>query len=375
MRTLKSPVFGELVIHNNIIIYDKTIFHLDSNEDYSILEDKLYSKSDFDRAFNPNLEQEIELFLKSIFTPNAENSSLDQIKNLFSLTENQRIALAVAEKEASVLRLIDKDIDKVRVYLFFNPHASFLFDDLLSEIHRSYLERIQFFDSFKPLQLDYLINLNNKELNLRISKCNYLNLTPNSLNKLLNNEVEEIRCNALGFKDIEQNYLIELALNKNLSNQERLAALKYTTQPSEELTNSLLEEYNIEILRGLAKNIYIDSATILNLMSVYDEEGIVRYNLFNFQYLNENVPIELIRESFKFTLSISIPFIKHCFLKLESSDIDYLTSLKKYELTYLIIEQLDKYLVNRNILSLKSKKSIFTFKILDKLRIASRIYC
>ena len=183
------------------------------------------------------------------------------------------------------------------------------------------------------------------------------------------------RCNALGFKDIEQNYLIELALNKNLSNQERLAALKYTTQPSEELTNSLLEEYNIEILRGLAKNIYIDSATILNLMSVYDEEGIVRYNLFNFQYLNENVPIELIKESFKFTLSISIPFIKHCFLKLESSDIDYLTSLKKYELTYLIIEQLDKYLVNRNILSLKSKKSIFTFKILDKLRIASRIYC
>ena len=192
MRTLKSPVFGELVIHNNIIIYDKTIFHLDSNEDHSILEDKFYFKSDFDRAFNPNLEQEIELFLKSIFTPNAENSSLDQIKNLFSLTENQRIALAVAEKEASVLRLIDKDIDKVRVYLFFNPHASFLFDSLLLEIHRSYLERVQFFDLFKPLQLDYLINLNNKELNLRISKCNYLNLTPNSLNKLLNNEVEEM---------------------------------------------------------------------------------------------------------------------------------------------------------------------------------------
>lgn len=225
MKTIQHNIFGQIVKHQNVVVYNQEPFNLFSQEDLSILEDRLYSSSDFDACFNLNFETMIEDLISNLSQEDGDNEDGDLFKRYPTFRNNQKIALAITSHDLELLKLLQNESDDIRVFLFKNKAAISLFDDLIQNINPSYLNKAVLSGLLSKEQIDYLIQYGNYDLVLFISKQKNLELSEESLKMLLEHTSEEIRINALSFKNVKEEKLLFIAMNKNLSVDERAEAI------------------------------------------------------------------------------------------------------------------------------------------------------
>lgn len=375
MKTIKHNIFGEIVKHQNVVVYNQEAFNLLCKEDLSVLEDRLYSSSDFDACFNLNFETMIEDLISELSQEVQTNEDDDWLKHYSTFGHNQKIALAITSHNLELLKLLQNESDDIRVFLFKNKAAISLFDELIQNINPSYLNKAVLSGLLSKEQIDYLIQYGDYDLVLFISEQKNLELSEQSLKTLLEHTSEEIRINALSLKNVKEEKLLYTAMNTNLSIEERAEAIVNLPNISNDLAVKIFSEDKIELLRALSKNINIDHETILKLYKTYDETEEIRRNLFQIQYKNIIVPYELVREaSLNFSKSISLPFINEFFDYLKSEDVEVLIGKKDCEILKLVNKKLEKRTGLKSILSLKSTSILLLFKLLSKLRLEHFVF-
>jgi len=315
-----------------VVVYNQEAFNLLCKEDLSILEDRLYSSSDFDACFNLNFETMIEDLISNLSQEDGDNEDGDLLKRYPTFRSNQKIALAITSHELELLKLLQNESDDIRVFLFKNKAAISLFDDLIQNINPSYMDKAVLSGLLSKEQIDYLIQYGDYDLVLFISKQKNLELSDQSLKTLLEHTAEEIRINALSLKNVKEEKLLYIAMNTSLSVDERAEAIVNLPNISHDFAVKIFSENKIELLRALSKNINIDHETILKLYKTYDKTEEIRRNLFQIQYKNIIVPYELVREaSLNFSKSISLPFINNFFDYLKPEDVEILIGKKDSE--------------------------------------------
>ena len=375
MKTIQHNIFGQIVKHQNVVVYNQEAFNLFSQEDLSILEDRLYSSSDFDACFNLNFEKTITDLISDLSQEDENNEDGDLLKYYPTFKDNQKIALAITSHNLELLKLLQNESDDIRVFLFKNKAAISLFDELIQNINPSYLNKAVLSGLLSKEQIDYLIQYGDYDLVLFISEQKNLELSEQSLKTLLEHTSEEIRINALSLKNVKEEKLLYTAMNTNLSIEERAEAIVNLPNISNDLAAKIFSEDKIELLRALSKNINIDHETILKLYKTYDETEEIRRNLFQIQYKNIIVPYELVREaSLNFSKSISLPFINEFFDYLKLEDVEILIGKKDCEILELVNKKLEKRTGLKPILSLKSTSILFLFKLLSKLRLEHFVF-
>lgn len=370
MKTIKHNIFGEIVKHQNVIVYNQEAFNLLCKKDLSVLEDKLYSSSDFDACFNLNFEAMIEDLISNLSQEEKDNEEIDLLKHYSTFSNNQKIALAITSYNLELLKLLQNESDDIKVFLFKNKAAVSLFDELIQNINPSYLNKAVLSGLLSKEQIDYLIQYGNYDLVLFISKQKNLELSEESLKMLLEHTSEEIRINALSLKNVKEEKLLYTVMNTNLSIEERAEAIVNLPNISNDLAVKIFSEDKIELLRALSKNINIDHETILKLYKTYDKTEEIRRNLFQIQYENIIVPYELVREaSLNFSKSISLPFINKFFDYLKPEDVEVLIGKKDREILEVVNKKMERINCLKPLLSLKSTYILFLFKLLSKLRL------
>lgn len=375
MKTIQHNIFGQIVKHQNVIVYNQEAFNLFSQEDLSILEDRLYSSSDFDACFNLNFEKTITDLISDLSQEDENNEEGDLLKYYPTFKDNQKIALAITSHNLELLKLLQNESDDIRVFLFKNKAAISLFDDLIQNINQSYMDKAVLSGLLSKEQIDYLIQYGDYDLVLFISEQKNLELSEQSLKTLLEHTSEEIRINALSLKNVKEEKLLYTAMNTNLSIEERAEAIVNLPNISNDLAVKIFSEDKIELLRALSKNINIDHETILKLYNTYDKTEEIRRNLFQIQYKNIIVPYELVREaSLNFSKSISLPFINEFFDYLKLEDVEVLIGKKDCEILKLVNKKLEKRTGLKPILSLKSTSILLLFKLLSKLRLEHFVF-
>lgn len=375
MKTIKHNIFGEIVKHQNVVVYNQEAFNLLCKEDLSVLEDRLYSSSDFDACFNLNFETMIEDLISNLSQEDKENEDGDLFKRYPTFRNNQKIALAITSYDLELLKLLQNESDDIRVFLFKNKAAISLFDDLIQNINQSYMDKAVLSGLLSKEQIDYLIQYGDYDLVLFISEQKDLEFSEQSLKTLLEHTSNEIRINALSLKNVKEEKLLYTVMNTNLSIEERAEAIVNLPNISNDLAVKIFSEDKIELLRALSKNINIDHETILKLYKTYDETEEIRRNLFQIQYKNIIVPYELVREaSLNFSKSISLPFINEFFDYLKLEDVEVLIGKKDCEILKLVNKKLEKRTGLKPILSLKSTSILLLFKLLSKLRLEHFVF-
>lgn len=375
MKTIKHNIFGEIVKHQNVVVYNQEAFNLLCKEDLSVLEDRLYSSSDFDACFNLNFETMIEDLISNLSQEDKENEDGDLFKRYPTFRNNQKIALAITSYDLELLKLLQNESDDIRVFLFKNKAAISLFDDLIQNINQSYMDKAVLSGLLSKEQIDYLIQYGDYDLVLFISEQKDLEFSEQSLKTLLEHTSKEIRINALSLKNVKEEKLLYTVMNTNLSIEERAEAIVNLPNISNDLAVKIFSEDKIELLRALSKNINIDHETILKLYKTYDETEEIRRNLFQIQYKNIIVPYELVREaSLNFSKSISLPFINEFFDYLKLEDVEVLIGKKDCEILKLVNKKLEKRTGLKPILSLKSTSVLLLFKLLSKLRLEHFVF-
>ena len=375
MKTIQHNIFGQIVKHQNVVVYNQEAFNLLCKEDLSILEDRLYSSSDFDACFNLNFETMIEDLISNLSQEDGDNEDGDLFKRYPTFRNNQKIALAITSHDLELLKLLQNESDDIRVFLFKNKAAISLFDDLIQNINPSYLNKAVLSGLLSKEQIDYLIQYGNYDLVLFISKQKNLELSEESLKMLLEHTSEEIRINALSLKNVKEEKLLYTVMNTNLSIEERAEAIVNLPNISNDLAVKIFSEDKIELLRALSKNINIDHETILKLYKTYDKTEEIRRNLFQIQYKNIIVPYELVREaSLNFSKSISLPFINNFFDYLKPEDVEILIGKKDRETLKIVNKKMETRNSLKPILSLKSTSILFLFKLLSKLRLEHFVF-
>jgi hypothetical protein len=375
MKTIKHNIFGEIVKHQNVVVYNQEAFNLLCKEDLSILEDRLYSSSDFDACFNLNFETMIEDLISNLSQEDGDNEDGDLLKRYPTFRSNQKIALAITSHELELLKLLQNESDDIRVFLFKNKAAISLFDDLIQNINPSYMDKAVLSGLLSKEQIDYLIQYGDYDLVLFISKQKNLELSDQSLKTLLEHTAEEIRINALSLKNVKEEKLLYIAMNTSLSVDERAEAIVNLPNISHDFAVKIFSENKIELLRALSKNINIDHETILKLYKTYDKTEEIRRNLFQIQYKNIIVPYELVREaSLNFSKSISLPFINNFFDYLKPEDVEILIGKKDSETLKIVNKKMETRNSLKPILSLKSTSILFLFKLLSKLRLEYLVF-
>lgn len=375
MKTIKHNIFGEIVKHQNVVVYNQEAFNLLCKEDLSVLEDRLYSSSDFDACFNLNFETMIEDLISNLSQEDKENEDGDLFKRYPTFRNNQKIALAITSYDLELLKLLQNESDDIRVFLFKNKAAISLFDDLIQNINQSYMDKAVLSGLLSKEQIDYLIQYGDYDLVLFISEQKDLEFSEQSLKTLLEHTSKEVRINALSLKNVKEEKLLYTVMNTNLSIEERAEAIVNLPNISNDLAVKIFSEDKIELLRALSKNINIDHETILKLYKTYDETEEIRRNLFQIQYKNIIVPYELVREaSLNFSKSISLPFINEFFDYLKLEDVEVLIGKKDCEILKLVNKKLEKRTGLKPILSLKSTSILLLFKLLSKLRLEHFVF-
>lgn len=375
MKTIKHNIFGEIVKHQNVIVYNQEAFNLLCKKDLSVLEDKLYSSSDFDACFNLNFEAMIEDLISNLSQEEKDNEEIDLLKHYSTFSNNQKIALAITSYNLELLKLLQNESDDIKVFLFKNKAAVSLFDDLIQNINQSYMDKAILSGLLSKEQIDYLIQYGDYDLVLFISEQKNLELSDQSLKTLLEHTAEEIRINALSLKNVKEEKLLYIAMNTSLSVDERAEAIVNLPNISHDFAVKIFSENKIELLRALSKNINIDHETILKLYKTHDETEEIRRNLFQIQYKNIIVPYELVREaSLNFSKSISLPFINNFFDYLKPEDVEVLIGKKDCETLKIVNKKLEKRTGLKPILSLKSTSILFLFKLLSKLRLEHFVF-
>lgn len=375
MKTIKHNIFGEIVKHQNVVVYNQEAFNLLCKEDLSILEDRLYSSSDFDACFNLNFETMIEDLISNLSQEDKENEDGDLFKRYPTFRNNQKIALAITSHDLELLKLLQNESDDIRVFLFKNKAAISLFDDLIQNINQSYMDKAVLSGLLSKEQIDYLIQYGDYDLVLFISEQKDLEFSEQSLKTLLEHTSKEIRINALSLKNVKEEKLLYIAMNTSLSVDERAEAIVNLPNISHDFAVKIFSENKIELLRALSKNINIDHETILKLYKTHDETEEIRRNLFQIQYKNIIVPYELVREaSLNFSKSISLPFINNFFDYLKPEDVEVLIGKKDCETLKIVNKKLEKRTGLKPILSLKSTSILFLFKLLSKLRLEHFVF-
>lgn len=375
MKTIKHNIFGEIVKHQNVVVYNQEVFNLLCKEDLSILEDRLYSSSDFDACFNLNFETMIDDLISDLSQEDKENEVGDLFKRYPTFRNNQKIALAITSHDLELLKLLQNESDDIRVFLFKNKAAISLFDDLIQNINQSYMDKAVLSGLLSKEQIDYLIQYGDYDLVLFISEQKDLEFSEQSLKTLLEHTSKEIRINALSFKNVKEEKLLYIAMNTSLSVDERAEAIVNLPNISHDFAVKIFSENKIELLRALSKNINIDHETILKLYKTHDETEEIRRNLFQIQYKNIIVPYELVREaSLNFSKSISLPFINNFFDYLKPEDVEVLIGKKDCETLKIVNKKLEKRTGLKPILSLKSTSILFLFKLLSKLRLEYLVF-
>lgn len=375
MKTIQHNIFGQIVKHQNVVVYNQEAFNLLCKEDLSILEDRLYSSSDFDACFNLNFETMIEDLISNLSQEDGDNEDGDLFKRYPTFRNNQKIALAITSHDLELLKLLQNESDDIRVFLFKNKAAISLFDDLIQNINPSYLNKAVLSGLLSKEQIDYLIQYGDYDLVLFISEQKDLEFSEQSLKTLLEHTSKEIRINALSLKNVKEEKLLYTVMNTNLSIEERAEAIVNLPNISNDLAVKIFSEDKIELLRALSKNINIDHETILKLYKTYDETEEIRRNLFQIQYKNIIVPYELVREaSLNFSKSISLPFINEFFDYLKLEDVEVLIGKKDCEILKLVNKKLEKRTGLKPILSLKSTSILLLFKLLSKLRLEHFVF-
>lgn len=375
MKTIQHNIFGQIVKHQNVVVYNQEAFNLLCKEDLSILEDRLYSSSDFDACFNLNFETMIEDLISNLSQEDGDNEDGDLFKRYPTFRNNQKIALAFTSHDLELLKLLQNESDDIRVFLFKNKAAISLFDDLIQNINQSYMDKAVLSGLLSKEQIDYLIQYGDYDLVLFISEQKDLEFSEQSLKTLLEHTSKEIRINALSLKNVKEEKLLYTVMNTNLSIEERAEAIVNLPNISNDLAVKIFSEDKIELLRALSKNINIDHETILKLYKTYDETEEIRRNLFQIQYKNIIVPYELVREaSLNFSKSISLPFINEFFDYLKLEDVEVLIGKKDCEILKLVNKKLEKRTGLKPILSLKSTSILLLFKLLSKLRLEHFVF-
>lgn len=375
MKTIKHNIFGEIVKHQNVVVYNQEAFNLLCKEDLSVLEDRLYSSSDFDACFNLNFETMIEDLISNLSQEDKEDEDGDLFKRYPTFRNNQKIALAITSYDLELLKLLQNESDDIRVFLFKNKAAISLFDDLIQNINQSYMDKAVLSGLLSKEQIDYLIQYGDYDLVLFISEQKDLEFSEQSLKTLLEHTSKEIRINAFSLKNVKEEKLLYTVMNTNLSIEERAEAIVNLPNISNDLAVKIFSEDKIEFLRALSKNINIDHETILKLYKTYDETEEIRRNLFQIQYKNIIVPYELVREaSLNFSKSISLPFINEFFDYLKLEDVEVLIGKKDCEILKLVNKKLEKRTGLKPILSLKSTSILLLFKLLSKLRLEHFVF-
>lgn len=375
MKTIKHNIFGEIVKHQNVVVYNQEAFNLLCKEDLNILEDRLYSSSDFDACFNLNFETMIEDLISDLSQEDKENEDGDLLKRYPTFRNNQKIALAITSYNLELLKLLQNESDDIRVFLFKNKAAISLFDNLIQNINPSYLDAAVLSRLLSKEQIDYLIQYGDYDLVLFISEQKNLELSDQSLKTLLEHTSEEIRINALSFKNVKEEKLLSIAMNTSLSVEERAEAIVKLPTVNNKFVEKIFSENKIELLQALSKNTNIDHETILKLYNTYDKTEEIRRNLFQIQYKNTIVPYELVRDaSLNFSKSISLSFINKFFDSLKLEDVEVLIGKKDTEILRLVNNNLEKRIGLKPLLSLKSISILFLFKLLSKLRLEYLIF-
>lgn len=195
MKTIKHNIFGEIVKHQNVVVYNQEAFNLLCKEDLSVLEDRLYSSSDFDACFNLNFETMIEDLISNLSQEDKENEDGDLFKRYPTFRNNQKIALAITSYDLELLKLLQNESDDIRVFLFKNKAAISLFDDLIQNINQSYMDKAVLSGLLSKEQIDYLIQYGDYDLVLFISEQKDLEFSEQSLKTLLEHTSKEIRIN------------------------------------------------------------------------------------------------------------------------------------------------------------------------------------
>lgn len=370
MKTIKHNIFGEIVKHQNVIVYNQEAFNLLCKKDLSVLEDKLYSSSDFDACFNLNFEAMIEDLISNLSQEEKDNEEIDLLKHYSTFSNNQKIALAITSYNLELLKLLQNESDDIKVFLFKNKAAVSLFDNLIQNINPSYLDEAVLSGLLSKEQIDYLIQYGDYDLVLFISEQKNFELSDQSLKTLLEHTFEEIRINALSFKNVKEEKLLSIAMNTSLSVEERAEAIVKLPTVNNKFVEKIFSENKIELLQALSKNTHIDHETILKLYNTYDKTEEIRRNLFQIQYKNIIIPYELVREaSLNFSKSISLPFINKFFDSLKLEDVEVLIGKKDCEILKLVNKKLEKRIGLKPILSPKSTGILLLFKLLSKLRL------
>lgn len=375
MKTIKHNIFGEIVKHQNVIVYNQEAFNLLCKKDLSVLEDKLYSSSDFDACFNLNFEAMIEDLISNLSQEEKDNEEIDLLKHYSTFSNNQKIALAITSYNLELLKLLQNESDDIKVFLFKNKAAVSLFDNLIQNINPSYLDEAVLSGLLSKEQIDYLIQYGDYDLVLFISEQKNFELSDQSLKTLLEHTFEEIRINALSFKNVKEEKLLSIAMNTSLSVEERAEAIVKLPTVNNKFVEKIFSENKIELLQALSKNTHIDHETILKLYNTYDKTEEIRRNLFQIQYKNIIIPYELVREaSLNFSKSISLPFINKFFDSLKLEDVEVLIGKKDTEILRLVNNNLEKRIGLKPLLSLKSTIILFLFKLLSKLRLEYLVF-
>ena len=375
MKTIKHNIFGEIVKHQNMVVYNQEAFYLFSREDLSILEDRLYSSSDFDACFNLNFEKTIAGLIFNLSQEEEDYEDGDLLKHYSTFGNNQKIALAITSHDLELLKLLQNESDDIRVFLFENKAAISLFDDLFQNMDQSYMNNAVLSGLLSKTQINYLIQYGDYDLVLFISKQKDLEFSEEALKMLLEHTSEEIRINALSLKNVKEEKLLFIAMNTNLSVDERAEAIVNLPNISHDFAVKIFSENKIELLRALSKNINIDHETILKLYKTYDDTEEIRRNLFQIQYKNIIVPYELVREaSLNFSKSISLPFINKFFDYLKPEDVEVLIGKKDCETLKIVNKKMETRNSLKPILSLKSTSILLLFKLLSKLRLEHFVF-
>lgn len=375
MKTIKHNIFGEIVKHQNMVVYNQEAFYLFSREDLSILEDRLYSSSDFDACFNLNFEKTIAGLIFNLSQEDEDYEDGDLLKHYSTFGNNQKIALAITSHDLELLKLLQNESDDIKVFLFKNKAAVSLFDNLIQNINPSYLDEAVLSGLLSKEQIDYLIQYGDYDLVLFISEQKNFELSDQSLKTLLEHTSEEIRINALSFKNVKEEKLLSIAMNTSLSVEERAEAIVKLPTVNNKFVEKIFSENKIELLQALSKNTHIDHETILKLYNTYDKTEEIRRNLFQIQYKNIIIPYELVREaSLNFSKSISLPFINKFFDSLKLEDVEVLIGKKDTEILRLVNNNLEKRIGLKPLLSLKSTIILFLFKLLSKLRLEYLVF-
>lgn len=344
-------------------------------KDLSVLEDKLYSSSDFDACFNLNFEAMIEDLISNLSQEEKDNEEIDLLKHYSTFSNNQKIALAITSYNLELLKLLQNESDDIKVFLFKNKAAVSLFDNLIQNINPSYLDEAVLSGLLSKEQIDYLIQYGDYDLVLFISEQKNFELSDQSLKTLLEHTFEEIRINALSFKNVKEEKLLSIAMNTSLSVEERAEAIVKLPTVNNKFVEKIFSENKIELLQALSKNTHIDHETILKLYNTYDKTEEIRRNLFQIQYKNIIIPYELVREaSLNFSKSISLPFINKFFDSLKLEDVEVLIGKKDTEILRLVNNNLEKRIGLKPLLSLKSTIILFLFKLLSKLRLEYLVF-